>query len=470
MADGRPAAGHRPDGRRLDDAFARRVSAARLLATRAHPYFTTALLAMTPVASPGSGTAAVDRWWRLYLDPAAVAGWDVDEMAGVLVHEVGHLLRDHHGRAAAAGVDLDEALMWNLATDAAINDDLVPGRLPLPDPVLPRDLGLAPRGLEEVYLDELRRRRCQTVRGRSGSEPDGGGAASRLTSEDCGSGAHGAPRPWELDGPSAPDLVGAAARAVSTPEADLIRRSVAEAIDRSPGHVPHGWRRWADGVVRPQVDWRRVLRRQVRQATRWVRGNLDHTYSRPDRRADSHPDIIYPGTTTPVVDCAVVIDTSGSMSDAELAAALAETQAALRAAGGASLWVVCCDRATQPPQKVRRLRPVRLVGGGGTDLRAGIAAAAALRPRPSVIVVITDGWTPWPDRAPAGTRVVVVTTDRAVERPGFSCVRIGPPATPSSSSRTRVAPQRSNPSSSRRVGPSTPISARSVSISATVMP
>jgi hypothetical protein len=38
---------------------------------------------------------------------------------------------------------------------------------------------------------------------------------------------------------------------------------------------------------------------------------------------------------------------------------------------------------------------------------AGIAAAAALRPRPAVTVVLTDGYTPWPDRAPKGIRVVV---------------------------------------------------------------
>ena len=38
---------------------------------------------------------------------------------------------------------------------------------------------------------------------------------------------------------------------------------------------------------------------------------------------------------------------------------------------------------------------------------AGIAAAAALRPRPAVTVVLTDGYTPWPERAPKGIRVVV---------------------------------------------------------------
>ena len=37
----------------------------------------------------------------------------------------------------------------------------------------------------------------------------------------------------------------------------------------------------------------------------------------------------------------------------------------------------------------------------------GIDAAAALRPEPSLVIVLTDGFTPWPDRPPPGVRVVV---------------------------------------------------------------
>jgi hypothetical protein len=40
-------------------------------------------------------------------------------------------------------------------------------------------------------------------------------------------------------------------------------------------------------------------------------------------------------------------------------------------------------------------------------MRQGFDAAAALRPRPDLIVVLTDGWTPWPERRPAGSTVIV---------------------------------------------------------------
>ncbi len=46
------------------------------------------------------------------------------------------------------------------------------------------------------------------------------------------------------------------------------------------------------------------------------------------------------------------------------------------------------------------------MGGGGTDMGEGIAQAVALRARPSVVVVLTDGWTPWPQTPPPRTKVV----------------------------------------------------------------
>ena len=63
-----------------------------------------ALFAAAPVAAPGLGTFAVDKAWRLYLDPALLVGpgrWQPTTAGAVLQHEVGHLIRDHAGRAEA---------------------------------------------------------------------------------------------------------------------------------------------------------------------------------------------------------------------------------------------------------------------------------------------------------------------------------------------------------------------------------
>jgi hypothetical protein len=63
---------------------------------------------------------------------------------------------------------------------------------------------------------------------------------------------------------------------------------------------------------------------------------------------------------------------------------------------------------------VRRVSDVRLLGGGGTDMRIGIAAAESSHPCPDIVVVLTDGYTPWPDRPTRARLVVAIIGDQGV--------------------------------------------------------
>ncbi|MEO6121903.1 MAG: VWA-like domain-containing protein, partial [Acidimicrobiales bacterium] len=111
----------------------------------------------------------------------------------------------------------------------------------------------------------------------------------------------------------------------------------------------------------------------------------------------------------PTPEVVVLCDTSGSMSNEQLAQALAEIDGLLRGIGLArsQIRVMSVDAAVHRVKRVSSSRHVELVGGGGTDMTAGLAAAARLRPRPSVVVVLTDGMTPWPSAPPKGFGVVV---------------------------------------------------------------
>ena len=119
----------------------------------------------------------------------------------------------------------------------------------------------------------------------------------------------------------------------------------------------------------------------------------------------------------------MVCDTSGSMTEDLLAMALAEVKGLLRSLGVArQVRVLACDTAAAPPaQRVSSARQVELVGGGGTDMGTGIAAASALRPRPAITVVLTDGYTPWPELPPKGMRVVIgLLGDGDPDAPGWA--------------------------------------------------
>src|SRR5918911_5513722 len=141
--------------RELNPAEAQLVTAARLVAVEHAPYLAHALFTARPVAAEGLGTFAVDRGWRLYLDPATLTGWGPALAGGVLVHEVGHLVRAHAERADALGADYDHE-RWGLAADIAINDDLLAASVPLPEgAVTPAMFGLAEGGIEEAYYAAL---------------------------------------------------------------------------------------------------------------------------------------------------------------------------------------------------------------------------------------------------------------------------------------------------------------------------
>ena len=186
--------------------------------------------------------------------------------------------------------------------------------------------------------------------------------------------------------------------------------------------MPAGLLRWAEQTLQPAVDWRRVLAAELRRAVADTAGAVDYSYRRPSRRAPVAGPVVLPALRRPVPEVAVVCDTSGSMTEDLLAAALAEVEGLLRSLGLArQVRVLACDTAVGAVRRVTSARQVELVGGGGTDMGAGIDAAAALRPRPAVTVVLTDGFTPWPDRPPRGSRVVVALLgDEAPDGPGWA--------------------------------------------------
>lgn len=246
---------------------------------------------------------------------------------------------------------------------------------------------------------------------------DGTCSASKAV---CGSGSGGNRLPVESGDQSIDGIDG-----IGEQEADLVRRAAAIKIreaaasegSKSRGTVPAGLRRWAEETLAPpQVDWRKQLNGAVRRALNWAMGKVDYTYRRPSRRTPPGG-ILRPSMQQPKPQVVTVLDTSGSMSEDDIAAALAEVEGICTKAGvrGRDHRLMCVDAASYGLQPVKSAKDVTISGGGGTDMRIGIDAAVDLNPRPDVIVVMTDGYTPWPEVAPVGCKVVVV-----IIRPGHT--------------------------------------------------
>ena len=147
------------------------LQAARLRLVKSYPYLAAAAWALHPVEKPGLGTLAVDQWWRLYYDPAVAALWTVEELAGVLYHEISHLLRDHASRMQEL-----ERVTANIAADAEINDDLLAEGVRLPGvPVTPEKIGQPNGLLAEEYYAALQGQQSAPDQGAS-AQPEQSGA------------------------------------------------------------------------------------------------------------------------------------------------------------------------------------------------------------------------------------------------------------------------------------------------------
>jgi predicted metal-dependent peptidase len=390
-----PRATDRPSARAAIEAAAEpldhtKLAAARLRAAGMQPFLAMALYALTPVPDGSRPTFSVDERWRLYINPAKLREWPVPQVAGALLHEVGHVVRDHAGRARTAIVTGErEARLWNIAGDAEINDDLLDAEVELPaNPVTPDSLGLPRHKAAEFYYARL-------TAAADPPESDPG----------CGSGSNGRD---EADQSGADGLL---PPGLSDVEALLLRRRIAEVIASieasQPGTLGGGWIRWAHAILRPQLDWRRLLAAKIRSSTAAVAGSADYSYAKPSRR--HVPGVVLPSLLRPIPRVAIVIDTSGSVSADQLAVAWSEVHGCLRSLGiRRDMLTVYAADAEIHRITGRLTRRAGLAGGGGTDMAAAIEHVARARPRPDLIVVITDGLTRWPPRPGPGVIVALL--------------------------------------------------------------
>lgn len=375
-----------------------KILAARYKAARLRPYLANALWALHPVLEERVGTMGVDIHWRMYYSEKFVNKTPMDQLVGVYIHEVWHCLRQHAQRCRSMSA---HPRVWNVAGDCEINDDMREEGIALPeDGLFPDKFGL-PEGLTvEEYYHKL------MEMGQDSKEGDGeGGEGLSPAAGNCGSCADGDSREWEqAPEKKTKDEEGNTKRSgtpsVTSAEADLIARDTARQIQehvKNRGDVPAGIKRWADALMKPpQVDWRKQLATAIRASMANASGCVDYSYSRPSRR-QAMSDVVLPSMRRPTPEVVVVVDTSGSMGADELDAAISEIAGILRSIGTTGVPVLSCDAAVGSIKRVASAKTLNLVGGGGTDMRVGMEAASKLHPRPDVVIVLTDGYTPWPD-------------------------------------------------------------------------
>ena len=385
-----------PRPKQLSREAQRRLQAARLWIAANRPYYAKAIFSCPVIPTAPSARVGIDEQWRIYANSEFLESLTVEGVAAELIHVLNHALRDHAQRARNTGVDAMTLPVWNAAADCEINDDLLEDGLLDDSWMLPEDLDMEDYSTAEHYYRDLLDN-AVTVEARS----------------DCGSGCHSHHVPHELEADEA---------ALSDFDRALLKRVVATAVadhqkHRGAGSVPGGLARWAEQTLRPKVNWRQQLAAALRSSVHHKAGTADYTWQRPSRRQQPQDVVLRPAMTRPVPSITVVVDTSGSMSEHELDQALTEIRAIIASiVPGDGVRVLSVDTDIHTDQQIHNTNQIRLEGAGGTNMATGIAAAAETKP--DAIVVITDGWTPWPQTRSPGARCVIaaLTDNDCVDR------------------------------------------------------
>ena len=205
----------------------------------------------------------------------------------------------------------------------------------------------------------------------------------------------------------------------------------AEAISiRDPsntrGLLPLFARRLLDELKKPQTDWRTVLNDFIQEEV------VDYSFSPPDRRFDDSPFFLpdFNGKEDMVEDILFMIDTSGSMSDKMITAAYSEVKGAIdQFDGKLKGWLGFFDAAIIEPvpfSSEEEFSVIRPAGGGGTDF--GIIfeyVAQHMEKPPASIIIMTDGYAPYPkEHLAGGIPVLWLLNNTEVDPPWGKVARI----------------------------------------------
>ena len=298
----------------------------------------------------------------------------------LLAHEAGHIMFEHCNLGRIGNRD---ANVWRLAADYVINHLLTEDGMEfIPGGLLDSRYTTS---TEEVYEQLLK----------DGAESDSPGGIG-------------------------PDLIpGNMTPADAAEHSQKVKQLVAQAatVARMSGKLSAPLARLVGDMLAPPMPWPDLLRHYMQQVSR-----DEESWSRRNRRFSS---AYMPGNySLRLGPICVIVDTSGSITEDDLSLAISEIRAVADLVRPESIRVLGADTTVRSEQVLEQGDEVTvsLRGGGGTNMCVPLAYVEQYGP--CVVILITDGYTPWPDSEPPYPLIVCCTTDEVP--PVGQLVRIAP--------------------------------------------
>ncbi|MGA0081981.1 MAG: DUF2201 family putative metallopeptidase, partial [Ilumatobacteraceae bacterium] len=264
-------------------------------------------------------------------------------------HEVLHCVYDHFGRRG----DRDPQL-WNIANDFCVNGDLVKHNVGEKITSVPclYDRKYDGMSSEEVY-DQLYE---------NAEKIDMGKLLDQMIDEHL-----------DGDGDGDQDGEGSGRPKLTAEERQAIKDEIKEAMLAAAatvdgaGNLPAGVKRLIQQLTEPQLNWRELLRMNLESTIK-----ADYTWMRASRKG-WHMDAVMPGQKPDeMIDIAVMLDASGSISEAMLRDFLSEIQGIMDSFPAFKIHVVtfdtdCYNPAQYDSDNLDSMIDYDVKGGGGTD-------------------------------------------------------------------------------------------------------
>ncbi len=297
--------------------------------------------------------------YELLVNPDFWDAHDDTAQMAFLLHELHHIAFDHLTMSS----DFEDRFRFNIATDAEVNCYI--DGLPKDDGYVDAEaMGLPTRKGSKWYYDNLPTNKMFAAGGKGVSTVDDHST-------------------WkQFFGMSDTE------RELMKNQVDGMLKQAAEETMRQRGTIPGEMQGYIDELLKekPRIyDWRVQFRRMMGTS---IDTSFRKTYQRASKRFPGSPGIKLKRR----VNILVAVDTSGSVSDQELADFFSEISHIHKA--GARIHIIECDAAITNEWDFEGLRHINISGRGGTDFKPVIDYYRNHRKDYNTLVFFTDGEAP----------------------------------------------------------------------------
>jgi predicted metal-dependent peptidase len=296
-------------------------------------------------------------------------------------HEVLHCVYDHFGRRG----ERDHQL-FNIANDYCVNADLIKHRVgekitTVPCLHNPKYDGMSSEEIYDILYEKAEKLDIGKLLDQMIDEHLDGEGDEEQDGEGNGD---------EKEGKGRPKLT-AEERQQIKDEIKEAMLAAAATVDGA-GNLPAGVKRLIQELTEPQMNWRELLRMQLESTIK-----SDYTWMRASRKG-WHMDAVMPGMKVdPMIDIAVALDASGSISEKMLKDFLGEIQGIMDSFPAYKIHVFTFDTEAYNPAQydsdnLDDICDYEVKGGGGTDFDAIYSYLKENEIEPKRLVVFTDGY------------------------------------------------------------------------------